>query len=178
MVRRLWTVGHSTLPLEGLVSLLEGHEIELLGDVRTVPQSKRHPHFSAESLALSLPDRGIAYRHLAGLGGWRRARPDSPNAAWRNDSFRGYADYALSAQFAESLGELCDLALVRRTTIMCAEALWWSCHRRLIADRLLVAGWEVCHIGSDGRSRPHTLPEFAVVQPDGFVLYPGATPPQ
>jgi uncharacterized protein (DUF488 family) len=171
---RLWTVGHSTHTLEEFVALLSAQEITLLCDVRTVPRSKRHPHVSTEALARSLPERGIEYRHLPGLGGWRHARPDSPNTAWRNAAFRGYADYALSAQFADALGELCDLAVSRRTAIMCAEALWWRCHRRLIADRLLAAGWEVCHIGSDGHPSPHRLTEFAEVQPDGSVVYPQA----
>jgi uncharacterized protein (DUF488 family) len=172
---RLWTVGHSTLSLERLLRLLEGHGIQQLCDVRAVPRSRAHPQSSADSLALSLPDRGIAYRHLAGLGGWRHPRPDSPNTAWRNEAFRGYADYALRDEFAAALRELHDLAIDRATAIMCAEALWWRCHRRLIADRLLVAGWEVCHIGSDGRSRPHELADFAVVQPDGSVIYPQAS---
>lgn len=174
MPHRLWTIGHSTLTLKEFVDLLRMHAIGLLCDVRTVPRSRRHPHFSTDALARSLPARGIDYRHLPGLGGWRHARSDSPNTAWRNAAFRGYADYALSAQFAGSLGELCDLAIHTRTAIMCAEALWWRCHRRLIADRLLAGGWEVCHIGSDGRSSPHRLTEFAVVQRDGPVFYPGA----
>ena len=174
MSRRLWTVGHSTLPFEGFASLLEGHAIQLLCDVRTVPRSRRHPQFSTEALAGSLQDRGIDYRHLAGLGGWRHPHADSPNAAWRNSSFRGYADYALSPEFAQALSELCALALRRRAAIMCAEALWWHCHRRLIADRMLAAGWEVWHIGSDGRASPHRLPPFAVIQPDASVIYPGA----
>jgi len=172
MPNQLWTVGHSTLPLEELLALLEGPGIQQLCDVRAVPRSRRHPQFSANSLALSLPDRGIAYRHLARLGGWRHARADSPNTAWRNAAFRGYADYALSDEFADVLRELCDLAIDRPTAIMCAEALWWRCHRRLIADRLLAAGWEVCHIDSHGRSSRHELPDFAVVRPDGSVIYP------
>jgi uncharacterized protein (DUF488 family) len=170
---RLWTIGHSTLTLERLVSPLEAHAIGLLCDVRSVPRSRRHPQFSADALARSLPDRGIEYRHLAGLGGWRHARRDSPNTGWRNAAFRGYADYALSPAFADALGELCTLAIRRRTVIMCAEALWWRCHRRLIADRLVVAGWEVCHIASDGRSSPHEVTGFAVIRPDGSVIYPG-----
>jgi uncharacterized protein (DUF488 family) len=170
---RLWTIGHSTLTLERLVSPLEGHAIRLLCDVRTVPRSRRHPQFSADALARSLPDRGIEYRHLAGLGGWRHARRDSPNTGWRNAAFRGYADYALTPAFADALGELCMLAGRRRTVVMCAEALWWRCHRRLIADRLVIAGWEVCHIASDGRSSPHELTGFAVIRSDGSVIYPG-----
>lgn len=169
---RLWTVGHSTHCLEEFVGLLHGQRIALLGDVRTVPKSRRHPHFRAEGLSVSLFDQGVAYRHLAGLGGWRHSQADSPNGAWRNDSFRGYADYALTGEFAAALGELCGLAREQRTAIMCSEALWWRCHRRLIADRLTAGGWEVCHIGADGRISPHHLPDFAVPQADGTVRYP------
>lgn len=176
MPHRVWTIGHSTLTLQELVVQLQLHEIELVCDVRTVPRSRRHPHFAEDALAQSLPAHGIAYRHLPGLGGWRHAQPDSPNTAWRNAAFRGYADYALTPEFTEALHELCDLAIQQRTAVMCAEALWWRCHRRLIADRLLADGWEVCHIGSDGRLSPHQLTEFAVVQRDGSITYPGAAP--
>ena len=168
----MWTIGHSTHSLEEFVGLLSRYEIRLVCDVRTVPKSRRYPHFFADALAESLPEHRVDYRHLAGLGGWRHAQPDSPNGAWRNASFRGYADYALSAEFADALLELCELAMRRRTVVMCSEALWWRCHRRLIADRLLAAGWEVCHIGSDGRSIPHELADFAVVRSDGTVVYP------
>jgi uncharacterized protein (DUF488 family) len=171
---RVWTIGHSTLSFEQLASLLETHRIQLVCDVRAMPRSRRHPQFSDDALARALPERGIAYRHLARLGGWRHARRDSPNMGWRNASFRGYADYALTPEFAAALGELGTLARGQRTAIMCAEALWWRCHRRLISDRLLAAGWEVCHIGSDGRSVPHRLTGFAVIQADGTVIYPGS----
>jgi len=169
---RLWTVGHSTHSLEGFVRLLQAQQIALLCDVRTVPKSRRHPHFWGEALSESLPEQEVAYRHLAGLGGWRRSQADSPNGAWRNDSFRGYADYALTGEFSTAVGELCGLAREQRTAIMCSEALWWRCHRRLIADRLTAGGWEVCHVGADGRVSPHHLPDFAVPQPDGTVRYP------
>lgn len=168
----LWTVGHSTHPLEHFVGLLRGQQIALLCDVRTVPKSRRHPQFWAQALAVSLPEYGVGYRRLAGLGGWRRPEDDSPNGAWRNDSFRGYADYALTEAFAVALGELCGLAREQRTAVMCSEALWWRCHRRLIADRLTIGGWDVCHIGADGRVSPHHLPDFAAPQPDETVRYP------
>jgi uncharacterized protein (DUF488 family) len=174
VAHRLWSIGHSTHSLEEFAGLLSRYEIRLVCDVRTVPKSRRYPHFFADALAESLPEYGVDYRHLAGLGGWRHAQPDSPNGAWRNASFRGYADYALSAEFADALLELCELAMRGRTAVMCSEALWWRCHRRLIADRLLTAGWEVCHIGSDGRSNPHELADFAVVRSDGMVVYPSA----
>jgi uncharacterized protein (DUF488 family) len=171
---RTWTIGHSTHTLDGFVGLLAAHEIALLVDVRTVPRSRRHPHFGTDALAQSLPGRGIAYRRCAGLGGWRRAAADSPNGGWRNESFRGYADYAMSGAFAAALAELREMAAERRTAVMCAEALWWRCHRRLIADHLVVAGDTVCHIGSDGRAAEHGLTAFAVVDAAGGVTYPAA----
>lgn len=173
---QLWTIGHSTHPLEEFVGLLGGHGVQLLCDVRSVPRSRRYPHFCTDALAESLPAHGIGYRHLAGLGGWRHAQPDSPNTAWRNASFRGYADYALTTPFADALGELCERARQQRTVVMCSEALWWRCHRRLIADRLVAVDWEVWHIGSDGRLSQHSLAEFAVARTDGTVAYPGIAP--
>jgi uncharacterized protein (DUF488 family) len=171
---QVWSVGHSTHAAGELTALLAAHRIELVADVRTVPRSRRHPHFAAAALAEALPARGIAYRHLPRLGGWRRPAPDSPNAGWRNASFRGYADYALTEAFAAGLAELCELAAARRTAMMCSEALWWRCHRRLIADRLLVAGHAVSHIGADGRITPHELPPFATQGPGGRLTYPAA----
>jgi uncharacterized protein (DUF488 family) len=173
------TVGHSTHDLESFVALLRGQGVELLADVRTAPRSRRVPHFDGERLAASLAERGLGYRHLPALGGWRRARPDSPNAAWRDASFRGYADYMLTSAFAEGLAELRELAAAQRTAIMCAEAAWWRCHRRLVADRLVTEGHEVDHIAPDGRLTRHELPPFAEVR-DGELLYPrwaGSTEP-
>lgn len=168
----MWTVGHSTHALDEFTDLLRRHEIELVADVRTVPKSKRHPHFQSETLGKSLPGAGIGYVHLPALGGWRRPLPASPNGAWRNRSFQGYADYAMSEEFAASLDELRELAADRRTAVMCAEALWWRCHRRLIADRLVAAGQTVCHIGSDGRAAAHRLTPFAIADEGGLVTYP------
>jgi uncharacterized protein (DUF488 family) len=169
---RVWTVGHSTHTLDRLVELLAVNGVAGLADVRTVPRSRRHPHFDTDALARSLPPRGVAYTHLARLGGWRRAAEESPNGAWRNASFRGYADYALTDEFAAGLAELRNLAAARPTAIMCAESLWWRCHRRLVADHLLSAGVAVSHIGSDGRISAHRLTPFAVVGGDGRVTYP------
>jgi uncharacterized protein (DUF488 family) len=172
--RQIWTIGHSTHSIEAFVQLLARSELEAVADVRTVPRSRRHPQFSKDALAPTLEAHEFGYEHLARLGGWRTARRDSPNAAWQNASFRGYADYALTASFAEGLARLCELAQQRRTVVMCSEALWWRCHRRLIADRLLLAGWEVCHIAADGSASPHRLTDFAVPCADGTVLYPAA----
>ena len=172
----VWTVGHSTLSGDVFAALLAAHEIEQVADVRTVPKSRRHPHFHTDVLSGDLRARGVAYAHLPRLGGWRPARPDSPNGAWRNTSFRGYADYAMSEEFATGLAQLRELAATRRTAMMCSEALWWRCHRRLIADRLVVAGDSVCHISSNARGSAHELTSFAVVGPDLQVTYPGAPP--
>ena len=130
-----------------------------------------NPHFDTDALARSLPERGVAYVHLPRLGGWRQASADSPNGAWRNVSFRGYADYAMGEAFADGLAQLRALAAQRRTAMMCSEALWWRCHRRLVADRLLVAGDRVCHISSGARVSVHRLPAFATVEPDGLITY-------
>ena len=173
---RAFTIGHSTHSLDELVALLERHGVQQVGDVRRAPHSRRHPQFNLESVAAELPRRGVGYRHLPALGGRRRPRPDSPNGGWENEAFRGYADYALSDDFAAGLAELCELAGARPTAVMCAEALWWRCHRRLIADRLTALGWAVCHIASDGGLTEHELPPFAVVRPDGTVRYPPAQP--
>jgi uncharacterized protein (DUF488 family) len=173
----IWTVGHSTHSADAFAALLAAHEIEQVADVRTVPKSRRHPHFHTEALARDLAARGVAYAHLPRLGGWRPARSDSPNGAWRNPSFRGYADYAMSEAFAAGLAQLRELAATRRTAMMCSEALWWRCHRRLIADRLVAAGDTVCHISSDARGSPHGLTSFAVVGPDRQITYPRSAQP-
>jgi uncharacterized protein (DUF488 family) len=168
----LWSVGHSTQSFDAFLGLLRAHAIELVADIRTVPKSRRHPHFRTEQLAATLPAEGIAYRHLARLGGWRRAAPDSVNGAWRNASFRGYADYALTEEFAEGLQELAELATGQRTAMMCSEALWWRCHRRLVADRVVAEGGRVWHIGSGGDAAAHALADFARVDAQGRVVYP------
>lgn len=145
--------------------------VKQLADIRTVPRSRRHPQFRSESLAESLPAHGVAYRHFASLGGFRRPRHDSPNGAWRNESFRGYADYAMTDEFARALDELRDWAGEGPTAIMCSESLWWRCHRRLVADQLVERGDRVVHIKPDGRATAHELTPFAVVD-GGHVTYP------
>jgi uncharacterized protein (DUF488 family) len=168
----LFSIGHSTHAFDDFVRLLAGAGIKQVADIRTVPRSRKWPHFATQHLSASLPAGGIDYVHLAGLGGWRRRAQNSPNGGWRNGSFQGYADYALTDAFGAALAELCSLAEDRPTAMMCSEALWWRCHRRLVADRLVVAGWDVLHIGPDGRTTRHELPDFAVVRPDGRVVYP------
>ena len=153
------------------MALLRGQGIELLADVRTVPKSRRMPWFWGEALAESLPEAGIAYRHFKDLGGFRRPQPGSPNGGWRVATFQGYADNMASVGWRAALDELQAVAAERRTAVMCAEAQWTRCHRRLISDALVVRGWEVCHIGSSGRAQRHSLTPFAVVA-DGRLTYP------
>ena len=165
------TVGHSTRTLEALVELLEHHEVRLLADVRSVPASRRMPHFSKTALERSLPARSIDYLHLPALGGLRKPVSESVNAGWRNGGFRGYADYMQGEAFWRALTELEALAVVRRTAIMCAEALPWRCHRSLISDALMLEGVEVRHITGSGEPTRHVLTPFAVVA-KGRITYP------
>lgn len=168
----IYTIGHSTRPLDDFIALLRAHEIEQIADVRTVPKSRRHPHFSREALEQSLPAAGVSYRHFGSLGGLRKPRKDSQNIGWRHEGFRGYADYMETAAFARALDELVAWVCLRRTAIMCAEAVWWHCHRQLIADALVARGIEARHIVSPAAPRSHTLTEFA--RTDGnIVTYPG-----
>lgn len=146
MTLRLWTVGHSTRSLEEFLGLLAAYDIELVADVRRYPGSRRWPHFAREPLAESLAGHGRSYEWFPELGGRRRPRADSANTAWRSAAFRGYADYMETESFAMGLARLADLGGGLRTAIMCAEALWWRCHRALIADGLRWAGIEVYHI--------------------------------
>jgi uncharacterized protein (DUF488 family) len=151
----LWTVGHSTRTEAEFLDLLGQYGIEAVADVRRHPGSRRMPQFGSSALQASLTAHGVQYLWLPGLGGRRRPSPDSPNTAWRNPSFRGYADYLHTEPFAESFTELLSLAHGLRTAIMCAEALWWRCHRSLIADVLKSLGYEVTHILGPGSSSPH-----------------------
>jgi uncharacterized protein (DUF488 family) len=170
----VWTIGHSTHTFEAFLALVAVHGIDLLADIRAVPRSRRHPHFDQTVLERTVPEHGIVYVHLPRLGGWRRPAPESPNGGWRNRSFRGYADYAMGQEFAAGLTELRALAASRRTAAMCSEAQWWRCHRRLVADRLVVAGDVVFHIGSDGRASQHHVTSFAKVSAEGPITYPPA----
>lgn len=165
------TIGHSTHPIDVFIGLLQAHGAASLVDVRTVPRSRHNPQFNTEALAQSLAEAGLGYVHAPGLGGLRRARADSPNGGWRNASFRGYADYMQTAEFARSLGEVIDLAQSHRIVLMCAEAVPWRCHRSLIADALLLRGFRVEHILSATRRQLHTLTPFARVS-GGTITYP------
>jgi uncharacterized protein (DUF488 family) len=167
----LWTIGHSTRSFDDFLALLRAWRIDTLADVRTVPRSRRHPHFNTDALASTLPEQGIAYVHIAELGGFRKARDDSPNMAWHNESFRGYADYMQTPAFDDALRELIALAGESRVAIMCAEAVPWRCHRSLIADALVARGCDVFHIMSGTKANPHTITKFAHIE-DNRVTYP------
>ena len=174
--RTLYTIGHSTRTIEQFVALLREHGIELLVDVRRFPGSRRHPHFGSAALAVSLAGAGIAYAHAEALGGRRdsEAGAASPNTAWRNAAFRAYADYMATPAFRAALDRLIDESEDRVTAIMCAEAVPWRCHRRLITDALLARGVPVADITGPGAATPARLSEHALVRPDGSILYPAA----
>lgn len=169
----LLTIGHSTHALDEFLRMLHAHGVALLADIRTVPRSRRNPQFNREALPASLDAAGIVYAHLPELGGLRKPRPDSINMAWKNESFRGYADYMQTPEFAFGLEHLMELARERRTVIMCAEAVPWRCHRSLVADALTARGWLVEHIMSENQRSPHQLTRFARVEGQR-VTYPAA----
>ena len=165
------TIGHSTHTLEEFIRLLQAHEATCVVDVRTVPRSGHNPQFNKASLTRSLKKAGLKYVPTPGLGGLRHAKRDSPNVGWRNASFRGYADYMQTPEFAQSLEELIRLANQDRIVLMCAEAVPWRCHRSLIADALLVRGIGAEHILSATRRQAHTLTPFARVRGNA-ITYP------
>jgi uncharacterized protein (DUF488 family) len=146
----IWTIGHSTQPIEAFIERLAGPRIELVVDVRRYPGSRRHPQFGSEALQGSLAEAGIDYCHFVALGGRRRARTDSPNTVWRSEAFRGYADHLADPDYREAFDEVCALARERRCVLLCAELLWWRCHRSLIADDLVLHDWTVQHILAKG----------------------------
>ena len=159
----IFTVGHSTLPIDDFIALLRAYGIAILADIRSVPRSRHNPQFNADSLPVALRAQQIEYLPLQALGGLRRARKDSPNTGWRNASFRGYADYMQTDSFARGLERLLELSGRGRTAIMCAEAVPWRCHRSLVSDALEVRGIPVVEILSATGYREHPLTTFAVV---------------
>jgi uncharacterized protein (DUF488 family) len=166
----VWTVGHSTRSAGEFIELLQARRIEAVADVRRFPASRRHPHFSREQLEPALAAHDVDYLGLPALGGRRPPKPDSVNTGWRVAAFRGYADYMETPEFAEAFARLLEVAHARRIAIMCAEALWWQCHRRLIADALLALGHEVLHIQSRADASPHKLIPPATMR-DGKLSY-------
>jgi uncharacterized protein (DUF488 family) len=175
-----FTIGHSNRRLEEFVALVTGDEINLVADIRTVPRSRANPQFNKDTLPETLARFGIAYEHVADLGGLRgktRSVPPAVNGFWTNESFHNYADYALSAQFHAGLSHLREAGRQRRCAIMCSEAVWWRCHRRIVTDYLIACGETVLHIMGQGRLEPARLTQGAVVQPDGTVVYPAMNQP-
>ena len=170
-----WTIGHSTLPWEGFFSLLQANQIECVADVRRFPGSRKYPHFSADTLADQLPRHGIAYLPLPELGGRRKPRADSSNDAWRNLSFRAYADHMETEEYEIGRRKLLDAARRLRTTTLCSEAVWWRCHRGLIADDLKISGAKVLHIMSQSKTAEHPFTSAANVT-DGKLDYRARTP--
>jgi uncharacterized protein (DUF488 family) len=175
-----FTIGHSNRTLEGFIELLTEAEIGLLADIRTVPRSRANPQFNKDTLPGALAAFAISYEHMAALGGRRgrtRSLPSDINGFWTNESFHNYADYALSEPFHAGLEHLLDQGTKRRCTVMCSEAVWWRCHRRIVADYLIANGKTVLHIMGEGRVEAAQLTPGAVVQPDGSVIYPVAHRP-
>jgi uncharacterized protein (DUF488 family) len=175
----IFTIGHSTRSTEELLSLLAEHGIDVLMDVRRFPGSRRHPQFSRDALASALAAAGVEYMHEPRLGGRRAARPDSPHSAWRVEAFRGYADHMETPEFASALEELIRLSQTRTLALMCAEAVPWRCHRRLISDALVARGFAVRHILGHGRADPHELdPNARVLEGGRRLVYAGPAEPQ
>jgi uncharacterized protein (DUF488 family) len=161
-MQRIWTIGHSTRVIEDFISALEVNGIKLIADVRLLPGSKRYPQFNQDALAKSLSQTGIGYEHFPELGGRRKPKPDSRNSAWRNESFRGYADHMETEEFRKGIARLSDLAeKIGPTAITCAEAVWWRCHRALISDFLKARGVEVVHIMDAKKTEPHPFTSAA-----------------
>jgi uncharacterized protein (DUF488 family) len=169
----VFTVGHSAHPLERFADLLRAHGVTQVADVRRWPRSRRHPHFDDDALAVELAPRGVAYAHVPELGGHRDPIAGSANDGWDLPAFNGYADHLPSEEFSRGLARLEALVAARPTAVMCAEAPWTRCHRRLLSDVLAVRGWEVWHIGPDARLEAHAVTDFAVVE-EGLPRYPAA----
>ena len=170
----LWTIGHSTRSADEFLQLLAKYDIQVLADVRRFPGSRKYPHFNEEALRESLTAAGIEYVPMTELGGRRKARPDSKNTAWRNESFRGYADYMETVEFQAGIDRLLALAQRKRTAVMCSEAVWWRCHRSLIADYLKVRGVDVRHILSETKIEEHPYTSAARIQ-KGRLTYAAPT---
>ena len=166
----LWTIGHSNRSFDEFLNILQSGKIELVVDVRRFPGSRKHPHFGQEQLPGLLNGHGIGYLHLPELGGRRPVAPDSPNTAWRNASFQGYADHMASSEFREGLDRLLAAAGEQRVAFMCSEAVWWRCHRGLIADRLKADGHEILHLMSATKQQEHPYTSVARIS-DGELTY-------
>jgi len=171
MIKQIWTIGHSTRAIDEFIALLQANEIKLVADVRLLPGSRRHPQFNQEALVDSLGKAGIRYEHFPELGGRRKPKPDSGNTAWRNGAFRGYADYMETKEFGNGIERLMILGeKIGATAIMCAEAVWWRCHRSLISDFLKARGTEVLHILDAKKPGPHPFTSAARIV-EGALTY-------
>lgn len=166
----IWTIGHSTHTIDEFIALLREHEIEQIADVRRFPGSRRYPQFNPEELAVSLGTAGIDYVPCPALGGRRKALPDSPHSAWRNEAFRGYADYMDTEEFRAAAAALATIARRERTAIMCAEGVWWRCHRSMISDWFKVHDWTVMHIMGAGGAKEHPYTPVAKIE-GGELVY-------
>ena len=166
----IWTIGHSTRSLDEFIELLKENKIDAVADVRSYPGSRKFPHFNAEALSHSLPATGIEYIPFKQLGGRRKVRPDSPHTVWRNEAFRGYADYMDTEDFKKGIDDVLKLAAEKRPAIMCSEAVWWRCHRSMISDYLKAEGVTVKHIMATGKTELHPYTSAATVV-DGKVFY-------
>jgi uncharacterized protein (DUF488 family) len=167
----IFTIGHSTHSLDEFIAMLQGHEVTLVADVRTVPRSRHNPQFNPNILPNALKNAGLHYTHLPGLGGWRRVQLNSPNQGWRSPAFQGFADYMLTSEFEAHLKNLIELARREQPVLMCAEALPWRCHRSLIADSLVVQGISVIHIMGRVSAQSHRLHPMARVE-GTLITYP------
>jgi len=170
--RQVWTIGHSTRSAEDFQEILTAHRIEALIDVRSFPGSRRYPQFNKQELATRLPESGVAYFHLPELGGRRQTRKDSRNTAWKNQSFRGYADYMETKEFQQGIERLMEISEAKRSAVMCAEAVWWRCHRSLISDFLKARGVEVTHILDANKDQTHPYTSAARIV-NGELSYEG-----
>lgn len=164
MEKRIYTIGHSTHSLDTFITMLEAFEIKVLVDIRSFPGSRRYPHFNKENLEASLADNKIQYVHIKELGGRRKANPNSNNIAWRSEAFRGYADYMETKEFKTAADDLQKIAEEKTVAYMCAEAVWWSCHRSLVSDYLKIRGWNVIHIMGIDKSQEHPFTSAANIK--------------
>ena len=174
----VYTIGHSTRPLDAFTTLLRDAGVTRVVDVRAFPMSRRHPHFNKDALAIALPAAGLDYRHMPALGGRRHRQHGTPsrNGLWKVEAFRNYADYAETAAFGSAITQLEALARDQPTAFMCAEAVWWQCHRRLITDYMLARGWTVVHLLAAGQQQRAAMTEGARVHGDGTIEYPAPQP--
>jgi hypothetical protein len=173
----LYSIGHSNRSLAEFLTLLQGNGIKALADIRAFTRSRANPQFNADTFAPALAEQGIAYEHIAALGGRRNSKlKDSPNGLWEHPAFRSYADYALGDEFETGFAPLLQIAKEGPIAMMCAEAVWWRCHRRIVSDYLLARGHTVLHIVSEAKPKPATLTPGAVVRDDGKIVYPTGQP--